>query len=239
MSKLIVFDVFGTLLDFPDGNSLVYKRIIRDFIGFAGGVGLAKDTVDMVTSKRACLSSNMPILHRIAEAITLNWNLIIGSGMAAALADYRKSLLTAEQDLVDEMKTLRVFADVKPVLQHFHNQEDVYISLCTNAAVEYVDTIARFASGLRGTMMISSVSGSVKPSRTAYEVPMQMQKLTHTPVFVGDDLKDDYEVPTEVGYDAFLLDRRGLYKGVRSIGNLRELIELDKQGKLFKEKINE
>ncbi|PZC40692.1 MAG: FMN phosphatase YigB, HAD superfamily [Chloroflexi bacterium] len=80
------------------------------------------------------------------------------------------------------------------------------------------------------TIISSARVGYRKPSTEIYQIALsQLQSKIESTLFIGDNLKNDYEKPKKIGMDAILIKRNSNIESSSYINSLNELINYTTQ----------
>jgi HAD superfamily hydrolase (TIGR01549 family) len=199
--KLIVFDLFGTLVRSRVRHS-PYRKLIRH--------GQEQGRSVKSTDARVIMSLNCGI-REMANYLNIN-----------AQSDFLNEL---ERQIAEEVSSLELFEDVPETLEYIKSL-DLPIALCSNLAQPYGEVIEGLLKNVKFQKFLSYEVGCIKPDMYMYKNIADATNVSkeHT-LFVGDNYICDYSGPLEFGFHARHLVRGEQGSGT-AIGNLRELMAI-------------
>lgn len=182
-SRLIVFDLYGTLIKFGTSHH-PYRKILK----WAHEQG--RKPVD--TDARFLMTRN----ESVEEVLGL-------MGIKAP----EDLLHTFHREIEDELNSLTQFDDVIPTLKHLVEAE-VDLAICSNLARPYGAIIDRLLPDFNFTRILSYEVGFIKPEDGIYDAILKKtgHKKEHV-LFVGDTYVADFEGPSQYGFQALHLCR--------------------------------
>lgn len=181
--KVIVFDVFGTLVKIHPGRS-PYKKMIKQ-LKAQGRDYMLDDSVSMMS-----LPFNF-------EQLASFWGY--------SLSD--EFLNELEQDLFCDLQSLELYEDTLSILDQL-KQSGFKLALCSNLAKPYGERVFSILPAL-DTYIWSYEVGAIKPDPKIYEVVLEKLSCeAHEVLFIGDTLLPDVCGPKAVGMSARLINRQ-------------------------------
>lgn len=180
--KVIVFDVFGTLVQIQQGHS-PYKKLIKHL--------------------RAQGRNYMP-----NDALTL-MSLPYNFQQFADFFGYslsNKILNELDQDLFCDLQSLVLYEDTLSVLDLL-KQSGFKLAVCSNLAKPYGERVFSMLPGLDAYIWSYEI-GAIKPDPLIYQVLIdKVGCAAHEIIFVGDTLLPDVHGPESAGMSARLINR--------------------------------
>ena len=196
--KLVVFDLFGTLIC-PG----IYRHPFRKLLIWARNNGRQPKSSDART-----------IMTTPGSVSDIAYSL----GIAAP----RPLIEEISNDIAYEIEHTSLYSDVVPTLQKLVAMK-VDIALCSNLAAPYTGAIARHLTNFSFDLSLSCEVGAVKPEFKIYEHVIGLTSVSRDEVlFVGDTVGADYTGPIEFGFSALHLNRNSPTAS-GSIQNLTEI----------------
>jgi HAD superfamily hydrolase (TIGR01493 family) len=200
--KVILFDVYGTLVDIDD------KRApFRQLIDIGAGQGRQP------SDKDAALLMGQPVgLREAAELLGIR------------LTDADRERL--ESELSAELASIAPFADTLPALHELKNR-GFKLALCSNLALDYAAPIVSILPFALDAYVWSFDTGAIKPDPVIYA--HACQQLCCAPgevLMVGDTFEADVEGPRAFGMQALLLDRKQSFRTRDSLPSLSVLCDM-------------
>lgn len=202
--KLIVFDLFGTLVKSNLRHS-PYRRLVK--FGQTHGRPMRS------TDARVIMSLNYGI-REMASYLNIN-----------AHSDL---LYELERQIAEEISSLELFEDVPETLEYIKSL-GIPIAICSNLAQPYGKAIERLLEGVKFQKFLSYELGCIKPDMYMYKNIADATHVSkeHT-LFVGDNYICDYSGPLKFGFQA-----RHLVRGEQGsdsvIGSLKDVMTILKE----------
>ena len=198
-TKLVVFDIFGTLVR-PGVNSHPYRKILT--WAKEGGRRPRPDDA------RQLMTIDMP-----PEAVFKQLDIYPPPELLAQF----------HIDVAEELDSLTLFDDVDATLNRLAGA-GVRLAVCSNLAQPYGAAVDRLLSQFDLIRCLSYQVGCIKPDDEMYAwIVSESGVPKEEVVFVGDNLVADYEGPAAFGFKAFHLVRGPESMGT-GIGSLSDLI---------------
>lgn len=199
--KVILFDVYGTLVEIYDKRA-PFRELIQ--IGARQG--------RRPRGKDASILMSQPV--RLREAAEL---------LEIRLTDADRERL--ESDLNAEVASIAPFADTLPALHELKNR-GFKLGLCSNLALDYAPPILSILPFALDAYVWSFDAGAIKPDPAIYA--HACRQLCCAPgeiLMVGDTVGADVEGPRAFGMQAILLDRKQRFSMKDSLPSLSVLCE--------------
>lgn len=199
--KLVIFDVYGTLIRFGIKNH-PYRKVMK-WAQQQGRPPQPQDARTIMT--QSC---------KLAEVF---------STMGIEVPAHMLSRL--QNEIEEEIRSLTLFDEVIPVLNKL-STIGVPVAICSNLAKPYGTAIDTLLPDFKFIRCLSYEVGSIKPEKAIYESIILHSKLTPQQcLFVGDTQLADYDGPKNFGFQA-----RHLVRGCQSsndrINDLTEILTL-------------
>jgi HAD superfamily hydrolase (TIGR01549 family) len=198
-SRLIVFDLYGTLIKFGTSHH-PYRKILR--------WEYEQGRKPVNTDARFLMTRNEGVESVLG---------LMGINAPDNL------LQTFHREIEDELNSLTLFDDVVPTLQQLVEAE-VGLAICSNLAKPYGAIIDRLLPDFHFTRILSYDVGFIKPENGIYEAILN--KTGHKKenvLFVGDTYVADFEGPSRFGFQALHLCRDKVSSDY-CIQSLREIL---------------
>ncbi len=197
--KLVVFDLFGTLIRFR-AKTHPYRKILT----WAKENGRRPRSDDA----RQLMTIDMPPVAVFKQL---------------GISPPPELLAQFHADVAEELNSLTLFDDVEAVLNSLA-RAGVRLAVCSNLAQPYGAVVNRLLSQFDLIRCLSYQVGCIKPDAEIYAWLVRESGVPkEKTVFVGDNLVADFEGPTQFGFKAFHLARGVKSKG-QVIGSLFDLI---------------
>lgn len=200
-TELIIFDLYGTLVQFGIKNH-PYRKIMK----WAHELGRAPKPQDA--------RSLLTLDYEPADAF---------SAIGIEVPTFMLSQLQAE--IEEEIQGITLFDDVIPVLTQL-TSSGIPMVICSNLAKPYGCVINTLLPDFKFIKCLSYEVGYIKPEKAIYEWITSRSSFTPEQcLFVGDTLLADYEGPRQHGFQARHLIREGNSSN-ETIKNLTEILSL-------------
>jgi HAD superfamily hydrolase (TIGR01549 family) len=198
--NLVVFDLYGTLINFGIKNH-PYRKILQ----WARQQGRSPHPDDARTIMTT-LGNPTDIFSKMG-------------------IDVPSQMLSQFNDEVEqEIESLTLYDDVLPVLSQL-TANRIPMAICSNLAQPYGAVIQTLLLQFQFIRCLSYEVGFIKPDREMYEFVVNRSGVTQSQaIFVGDTLHADYDGPKEFGFNARHLVRDGLELEADAIRDLREIL---------------
>jgi HAD superfamily hydrolase (TIGR01549 family) len=198
--NLVVFDLYGTLINFGIKNH-PYRKILQ----WARQQGRAPHPDDARTI--------MTIPSNAADIFSK-----MGIDAPAHMLDQ------LDDEIEQEIESLTLYDDVLPVLSQL-TANRIPMAICSNLAQPYGAVIQTLLPQFQFIRCLSYEVGFIKPDREMYEFVVNRSGVAQSQaIFVGDTLLADYEGPKEFGFLARHLVRDELTLKSKSIKDLNEIL---------------
>lgn len=198
--KLVVFDLFGTLVQFG-----VMHHPFRRALKWARDRGrrpLADDARQLMTKDYGCAQ------------------LLSSLGISPPI-DLLEQL---SKEIREEIASLTLFEDVLPTLERL-TSEGIPIAICSNLAQPYGCVIDNLLPQFNFLRCLSYEVGAIKPEPEIYQWILERSSLKPEEIlFVGDTRGADFEGPMACGFNARHLVRNGLAHEGGSVSSLMEIL---------------
>lgn len=198
--KLVVFDLFGTLVQFG-----VMHHPFRKALKWARDRGrrpLADDARQLMTKDFDC-----------AQLLSS-----LGINPPSELLDQ------LNKEIREEIASLTLFEDVVPTLERL-TTEGIPIAICSNLAQPYGIVIGNLMPQFNFLRCLSYEVGAIKPEPEIYQWILERSSLKPEEIlFVGDTRVADFEGPMACGFNARQLVRNGLAREGESVASLVEIL---------------
>jgi len=199
--KLIVFDLFGTLVK-PGVMHHPYRQLIK--------FGRENCRPVEKTDLRKILTIDASI-EEIADLLEIN---------------APPSLIRNLQNLIDdEIQSSKLFTDALPILNHLvvHN---IPFAICSNLAAPYGKTADLLIPDFKYSRFFSYEVGFMKPESGIYQIIVDhIQCNTFDCIFVGDSYDVDFLASAKHGFNSYHLVRGGntTQKQITTLFNLVDI----------------
>ncbi|RYY02163.1 MAG: HAD family hydrolase [Gammaproteobacteria bacterium] len=199
--KLVVFDLFGTLVQHQVRHS-PYRQLIK--------YGQAQGRRVRDTDAREIMSLNVDIVG-IAKHFEI---------------DVPPAFLDELQCQIDEeLSMMTLFDDVLGTIAVL-NESNIPMAICSNLAMPYGVAIDDLLGEFQFSKFLSYEMGCIKPDQQIYR---KICETTHVSaketLFVGDNLICDYIGPSNFGFHARHLNRHGGCSGI-TVKNLNHVLSI-------------
>lgn len=198
---LIVFDLYGTLIQFG-----IKHHPFRKILLWAREQGRSPkpdDARKLMTVDKGC--------GELLETL----GIFPPTNMLAQL----------HQEIQEELASLTLFDDVLPTLDVLTNQ-GIPLAICSNLAKPYGAVIDKLLPQFNFARHLSYEIGAIKPDREIYESSVAGTGLVPGQIlFIGDTSLADYEGPTQFGFRAKHLVRGQTSEG-NNIATLTEILPI-------------
>jgi HAD superfamily hydrolase (TIGR01549 family) len=183
LSKLIVFDLYGTLIQFGTTHH-PFRKILK----WAHSQGRKPQDNDARI-----------LMTRNEDPETLF------NSMGIAVPD--ELLQSFHREIQEELNSLTLFDDVIPALEELIEAK-IDLAICSNLAKPYGEIIDRLLPDYSFTRVLSFEVGFIKPDYGIYDAILnQTGYKKENVLFVGDTFIADYEGPVRYGFHALHLCR--------------------------------
>ena len=202
--KVILFDVYGTLVEIYDKRA-PFRQLIQ--IGARQGRKPRADDARILMGQ--------PV--QLQEAADL---------LGIRLTDADRGRL--EIDLSAEVTSIAPFADTLAALHYLKNR-GLKMGLCSNLAFDYAEPIVSILRFTLDAYVWSFDTAAIKPDAIIYA--RACQQLDCAPgdvLMVGDTFEADVEGPRAFGMQALLIDRKQRYRAEDSLPSLSALCDMIK-----------
>lgn len=201
--KLIVFDLFGTLIRYSKGHN-PYRRLIRH--------GQATGRPPANSDARIIMSSNKD-LRGMAEHL----------GIVAPNSFFEM----LEDQIAEDISSLGLFDDVIEILTALVNS-NTQIAICSNLAMPYGRAISSLLGDFKMSKFLSFELACIKPDIEMYKIiPDTTNFPANEILFIGDSFHCDFEGPINFGFQARHLIRSA-DSGGNVINDLKEVLRIVK-----------
>ncbi|RYY04587.1 MAG: HAD family hydrolase [Gammaproteobacteria bacterium] len=199
--KLVIFDVFGTLIRYAVRHS-PYRQLIK--CGRAHGRKVSADDA------RKIMTSNCEI-RELADHLKIR-----------APLDLLNKL---ENQIDEEMNAISLFDDVEETLSALLDR-GIQIAICSNLAMPYGKAIDNLLSDFRFSRFLSYELCFMKPDIEIYRMISESTNIcANESLFVGDNFQCDYLGPINCGFHARHLVRH--YTSCeQTISNLSDVLTI-------------
>ncbi len=199
--KLIVFDLYGTLIKFGTTHH-PFRKIL----------------------KWAHVQGRKPLDTDARILMTMNEDPeTIFRSMGIAAPD--EMLQTFQKEIREELDSLSLFEDVIPTIEQLIEAK-VDLAICSNLAKPYGAIIDRLLHDFSFTRILSYEVGYLKPDDGIYDAILNRTGHPKESVlFIGDTFIADYEGPIRYGFHARHLCRNQVSHN-QSIQSLKDILRL-------------
>lgn len=199
--KLVVFDLYGTLIQFG-----VKHHPFRKVLQWARQQGRSPNPDD------ARILMTRP--EDPAELFS-----------AMGIFPPTHMITQLEIEIEQELASLALYEDVIPTLHQLLDW-NIPIAVCSNLAKPYGAVLEQLLPGIPLLKCLSYEVGYIKPDREIYQWLVDNTDVNPAQcLFVGDTLLADYEGPTQFGFRAQHLIR-GTERSSGTIGSLTDILTL-------------
>lgn len=216
MSRVIVFDAYGTILTPPKldhGNP--YQAIsstLEKYIVEAGAEYFMENF-----SKRSVTTKAMSFLG-MAEYLEEAFHFKISD------ID-RQKIHINEELLALQVSMVKPYPDALEIWAYFR-RKGYKLAIASNVAAEFYKPIETYFPDADYTFL-SFAMNTLKPEIEFYDYLERFLPKTEKPrVFIGDRYDNDYRMPKNFGYSAYLIDRDGKNEGPDDIFRIPSLLAL-------------
>lgn len=183
LPKLIVFDLYGTLIKFGTTHH-PFRKILK-WAHAHGRKPLDTDARILMT------------MNEDPETIFRSMGIVAPDEM----------LQMFQKEIDEELNSLTLFDDVIPTLEQLAEAE-IDLAICSNLAKPYGAIIDRLLPDFSFTRILSYEVGYIKPDDGIYDAILNRTgHRKESILFIGDTLLADYEGPKLYGFRAFHLCR--------------------------------
>lgn len=205
MIRYISFDLDGTIVDFSF-NIKVWYDGVAELLAQKNGIKF-EDALSYISEEYEKMSDNRIEWYDLdywLKFFGLNYN------WKDLLYKYRKEV--------------RIFPEARDVLKELSSVAPLILT--SNAMREFID-IELEETGIReyffNIFSATSDFKTVKNDPGFYlNILKQIKCMPHEIVHVGDHREFDYLIPSRIGINAYLLERRGIESGDHVVKNLNE-----------------
>ncbi|MFO1369078.1 MAG: HAD family hydrolase [Marinagarivorans sp.] len=199
-TKLLVFDLFGTLVDYGVRHR-PFLRLLK-WSQDAGRRPRADDARRLMTE-----DGDLRDLVTALDIIAPDW-----------------LLEQTQRQLDEELASLVLYPDVVPTLSTLKRQ-GIALAICSNLASPYGKVIERLLGDYQFILCLSYQVGHIKPEPEIYGAITKLARVTPEEcLFVGDTLLADYLGPRKFGMRAYHLVR-GIANDSDSIQSLVDVLD--------------
>ena len=199
--KLIVFDLYGTLIKFSTAHHPFLK--ILKWAHAQGRKPLDSDARILMTRNEE------------PETIFRSMGIIAPDEM----------LQMFQKEIDEELNSLTLFDDVIPTLEQLAEAK-IDLAICSNLAKPYGAIIDRLLPDFSFTHILSYEVGYIKPDDGIYDAILNRTgHLKENILFIGDTFIADYEGPIRYGFHARHLCRNQVSHD-QSIQSLKDILRL-------------
>ena len=206
MIKLIIFDIDNTIMDFPKNFEIEFKRVLDKFDAYVEAKELYKAVGTYETNKEGVYYTKEKLIEVVNKVLNLNLPLEF---IDEFFYMYNVLISEIESGVIDTLKYLKSKYKVVALSNWFTDSQKSRLKEA--GVLEYFDEVY-------GTDLVPmkpreesfmSVIGDLKPEEC---------------VMIGDNLKVDIEVPYELGFNVYHLNKFGntKYPTIRKIEELKE-----------------
>ena len=220
--KAVLFDLGGTLLKTTE-IPYVMERVLKD-----RGVNRSLEEITGAW-KKAEESLNFRDLTRLLDEFWVQWNVRILRNLRV------KSDIRVLAEFIAshwwDYSNVTLYPDAEKILPLL-KERGLKIGVVTNGLRSDVDEILPKV-GLEGffdVVIVIDTLRRMKPDVEVFQYALERLGVESSEaIFVGDEVKADYEGAKRCGLTVYLIDRDGKVQdeGVRKISSLEELLELD------------
>lgn len=207
--KVILFDVYGTLVEIRDKRA-PFRQLIQ--IGARQGRTPSADDA----------------LSIMGQAVGL---LEAAERMGIRLTHAQRIQL--QSDLHAETASIAPFADTLPALQELKNR-GFKLGVCSNLALDYAAPVMAMLPFAFDAYIWSFDAAAIKPAPAIYaRACQQLGCAAGQVLMVGDTVDADVEGPRAFGMQAILLDRKQRHatrSAIASLATLCDMVTLPAEG---------
>jgi len=220
--KAVLFDLGGTLLKTAE-IPCVMERILKDC-----GVNRSLEEITKAW-KRAEEELDFRDLARLLDEFWVQWNIRILSNLGVSLDIRALAEFIASHwwDYCD----VTLYSDAEKILPLL-KERGLRVGVVTNGLRSDVDEILPKVGldGFFDVVVVIDTLGKMKPDVEVFKYALERLGVEASEaVFVGDEVKADYEGARKCGLTVYLVDRDGKVQdeGVKRISSLDELFGLN------------
>jgi len=220
--KAVLFDLGGTLLKTTE-IPYVMERVLKD-----RGVNRSLEEITEAW-KKAEESLNFRDLTRLLDEFWVQWNVRILRNLRV-----RSDIRVLAEFIAShwwDYSNVTLYPDAEKILPLL-KERGLKVGVVTNGLRSDVDEILPKV-GLEGffdVVVVIDTLRRMKPDVEVFQYALERLGVESSgAIFVGDEVKADYEGAKRCGLTVYLIDRDGKVQdeGVRKISSLEELLELD------------
>jgi len=220
--KAVLFDLGGTLLKTTE-IPYVMERVLKD-----RGVNRSLEEITGAW-KKAEESLNFRDLTRLLDEFWVQWNVRILRNLRV-----RSDIRVLAEFIAShwwDYSNVTLYPDAEKILPLL-KERGLKIGVVTNGLRSDVDEILPKV-GLEGffdVVIVIDTLRRMKPDVEVFQYALERLGVESSEaIFVGDEVKADYEGAKRCGLTVYLIDRDGKVQdeGVRKISSLEELFKLD------------
>lgn len=212
-SKVVVFDVYKTLLDIEsDENSLRTYKFLSSWLSYKSLYIKPKDLRKLYKeiTKQAVLANTE--LYPDIDIKTVFKRILLSLAKTEEKGDFEKDAV--EMGLLFRIlttKSLTIYPETVPVLETLHRNNNVRLAVLSNA--QRLFTLPEFKrfdiEKYFEYMLFSSDVGACKPATQIFEMLLSRMKIhPQDVIFVGDNLFDDIFGAQRAGMKTVWLNRK-------------------------------
>ena len=208
MIKLIIFDIDNTIMDFPKNFEIEFQRVLDKFGADIEPIELYKAVGTYETNKEGVYYTKEKLLEVVNKVLNLSLPIDF---IDEFFNMYNVLISEIDNSVIDTLKYLKSKYKVVALSNWFTDSQKSRLKEA--GVLEYFDCVY-------GTDIVPmkprkesfmSVIGNLEPSEC---------------VMIGDNLKVDIEVPYELGFNVYHLNKFGntKYPTIRKIEELKEML---------------
>ena len=208
MIKLVIFDIDNTIMDFPKNFEVEFKKVLDKFGADIEPIELYKAVGTYETNKEGIYYTKEKLIEVVNKVLNLNLPLEF---IDEFFNMYNVLISKIDGSVIDTLKYLKSKYKVVALSNWFTDSQKSRLKEA--GVLEYFDEVY-------GTDIVP-----MKPRKESFMSVIGDLKPEEC-VMIGDNLKVDIEVPYELGFNVYHLNKFGTskYPTIRKIKELKEML---------------
>ena len=206
MIKLVIFDIDNTIMDFPKNFETEFKKVLNKFGANIEPIELYKAVGTYETNKEGIYYTKEKLLEVVNKVLSLNLPIDF---IDEFFNMYNVLISDIESSVIDTLKYLKTKYKVVALSNWFTDSQKSRLKVA--GVLSYFDEVY-------GTDIVP-----MKPRKESFMSVIGDLKPEEC-IMIGDNLKVDIEVPHELGFNVYHLNKFGTtkYPTIRKIEELKE-----------------
>ena len=206
MIKLVIFDIDNTIMDFPKNFETEFKKVLNKFGANIEPIELYKAVGTYETNKEGIYYTKEKLLEVVNKVLSLNLPIDF---IDEFFNMYNVLISDIESSVIDTLKYLKTKYKVVALSNWFTDSQKSRLKVA--GVLSYFDEVY-------GTDIVP-----MKPRKESFMSVIGDLKPEEC-IMIGDNLKVDIEVPYELGFNVYHLNKFGTtkYPTIRKIEELKE-----------------